>query len=338
MSKISRNCIIGSFLSVIVVFFVSCQTGSNRINVDISGIECDPIEIKRYEQKLFGIEPDHLSEELKKIQAEYGVFLNGDLDDSLNLIPLINYIGDTLLQNINSDCQLMYPDLSDLDTEFSLALRYHKYYYPNSSMSEIYTYVSGLDYEFPIQLMENNILIALDMYLGKDYYRYKKLGLPAYMLQRFEKSYIVKDCMKELAKKELNYKNVGSALLDMMINEGKIIWYVNAMMPTISDSLLLNYSASQMEWANNAEGIVWAFLLENEILYAKENQPIQKFIYESPFTSYFGAESPPRLGWFIGWKIVSSYMDNNRYVELQELMNDYDAQKILQQSGYKPGI
>jgi uncharacterized protein YjaZ len=122
------------------------------------------------------------------------------------------------------------------------------------------------------------------------------------------------------------------------VNEGKLIYFANAMIPSINDTILLNFTAAQMDWALEAEGAVWAFLLENEMLYSKENQPMQKFILESPFTSYFGAESPPRLGWFIGWRIVMTYMNNNPNVELKELMNDYDAQKILQHSGYKPGI
>ena len=144
--------------------------------------------------------------------------------------------------------------------------------------------------------------------------------------------------MRELAKQKIDYKKIGTGLLDMIINEGKIIWYTQAMVPAIADTILLDYSGWQMEWAQSAEGMVWAFLLENEMLYAKDNQLIQKFIYPSPFTSYFGVESPPRLGWFIGWKIVNSYMHNNSYVELKELMVEYDSQEILNRSGYKPKI
>jgi hypothetical protein len=262
---------------------------------------------------LFSLDKSNLKEELLRIQPDFRIFLDGDLDDTLNLKQLANYINDTLLQDVNNNCQAIYPNADDLEAEFTHAFKYRKYHYPSLQVPSLFTYVSGFDYEYPIQYFDNSLLIALDMYLGKDYYRYKNLGLPAYLLQKFDKQYIVRDCMRELAKQKIDYKKIGTGLLDMIINEGKIIWY-------------------------SAEGMVWAFLLENEMLYAKDNQLIQKFIYPSPFTSYFGVESPPRLGWFIGWKIVSSFMENNRDVELSELMNEYDAQKILQQSGYKPGI
>lgn len=326
-------------VTVITLFACfSCQPAGNRLNVDTTNVDIEPVNIFRYEQKLFDIKSSDLISGLQKIQADYGVFLNGDLSDSLNLQPLLNYIEDTVLQNVNRDCQQVFPDLDKLEGKFTEALRHHKYYFPEAELPAIYTYISGFDYEHPAQIMDNNLLIALDMYLGEDYFRYKQLGLPAYMLHRFDEEYIVRDCMKELAKTTINYRNIGAALLDLMVNEGKIIWYTNAMMPAVNDTVLLNYTAYQMEWASNSEGAIWAFLLENEMLYTKDNESIKKFIYESPFTSYFGAESPPRLGWFIGWKIVSAYMQNNPDVELHALMNEYDAQKILKLSGYKPGI
>lgn len=333
-----KNHTVSLNLVFIIVVGIACQSGGDRLNVDINNVNIDPVKIKRYEQKLFEIEPNQLASELKIIQPEYGIFLNGDLDDSLNLLPLINYIDDTLLQNLNKDCQQSFPDLEDLESSLTMAFQYYNFYYPKNELPVVYTYVSGLDYEYPAQLMDNNLLLAIDMYLGKDYYRYKKLGLPLYMLNRFDRAYILRDCMKEIGKRNLNYKNIGSALLDLMVNEGKLIYYTNAMIPTINDSILLNYTAAQMDWAVSSEGAVWAFLLENEMLYSKDNQPMQKFILESPFTSYFGADSPPRLGWYIGWRIVTSYMQNNNDVELQALMNEYDAQKILQESGYKPGL
>ena len=338
MLMASKNRIAGLNILAFIFILFSCQSGSDRLNVDLSRVGLEPIKIKRYEQQLFAIDPDNIVRELKKIQPEYGIFLNGDLDDTLSLTPLINYIDDTVLRNVNTDCQSVYPDLSDLENDISQSLRYYKYYYPGVELPQVYTYISGFDYDHPVQLMEDNMLIAIDMYLGRDYYRYKQLGLPAYMLDRFDRHYIARDCTKELAKKEIDYRQIGSALLDLMINEGKIIYFTKAMKPSINDSILMNYSGSQMEWAVSAEGMVWAFLLENEMLYARDNQVMQKFILESPFTSFFGADSPPRLGWFIGWKIVSSYMDKNRDVELPELMQNYDAQKILQESGYKPGV
>ena len=46
-------------------------------------------------------------------------------------------------------------------------------------------------------------------------------------------------------------------------------------------------------------------------------------------------EAPARLGYFIGYKIIDSYMKNNR-VSISELMLETDYSKILNKSKYKP--
>jgi uncharacterized protein YjaZ len=57
---------------------------------------------------------------------------------------------------------------------------------------------------------------------------------------------------------------------------------------------------------------------------------------DGPFTAEVTQDSPGRLGVWVGWRIVDSYMRNNKDVTLCELMNENDAQKILEQSYYKP--
>ena len=119
----------------------------------------------------------------------------------------------------------------------------------------------------------------------------------------------------------------------MMIAEGKKLWFAQAMIPDLPEAILSDYNAAQVEWVKRGEGTIWAFLIENEMLYTAEMQPIQKFISDGPFTSDLGAESPPRLGAFIGFKIVSSYMDRHRNITAREFMGNYHAQDILNLSG-----
>jgi hypothetical protein len=42
------------------------------------------------------------------------------------------------------------------------------------------------------------------------------------------------------------------------------------------------------------------------------------------------------LGVWMGWKIVKSYMQNNKNIELSELMSNENYQQILEQSNYRP--
>ena len=47
-------------------------------------------------------------------------------------------------------------------------------------------------------------------------------------------------------------------------------------------------------------------------------------------------ESPGRIGWWVGWKLVDSYMKSNPDVTINQLFLERDCKKILTLSGYKP--
>ena len=61
-----------------------------------------------------------------------------------------------------------------------------------------------------------------------------------------------------------------------------------------------------------------------------------KFINDGNSTNGFPKEAPAKLGCFIGWQIVQSYMDANKSTTLEQLLKNNDAQKILSESKYKP--
>jgi len=81
---------------------------------------------------------------------------------------------------------------------------------------------------------------------------------------------------------------------------------------------------------------MWATLIENKFLFSTDRFTIDKFILEGPFTKDFGRESPGRAAVWIGFRIVGAYMANNADVTLQQLMDDTDYMKILNQSTYNP--
>jgi len=46
-------------------------------------------------------------------------------------------------------------------------------------------------------------------------------------------------------------------------------------------------------------------------------------------------EAPGRIAYYIGYKMVNEYMDNNE-IDIEELMYLTDSRKFLQESKYKP--
>jgi hypothetical protein len=321
-----------------VLVLDSCKPGKSRYDVDVSRIRIEEIRINRYDRALFSVNRDQLMNELEKLQPSFPMFLAGELNDSSNLHQILNYLEDTLIQRTFADTEKKFGNIRHIENELTNAFAHLLFYYPSDIIPHIYTYISGFDYENSIIFEDNFMLIAIDMYLGTDYPRYRNLGLPEYILPEFNPGYLVSDCMLKLAEAKIDNRKTGKNLLDLMISGGKKILFCKAMSPKMPDSVLLHYSTEHMDWITEHEAEVWAFVIENKMLYSQDVQYIKKLIGKSPFTAYFGSGSPPRLGIYLGWRIVSIFMENNPEVTLSEIMNNYDAQQILNNSGYKPGI
>jgi hypothetical protein len=336
---IPTNTLVVPVILVLLLFLIiSCNSKSRRNRVDVSGTDIGQVSIKRYGKAIFSLDTSRLQEELKRIKPEFPLFLNGDLDDQETIEKMAGFVTDEQLIASNRDCQDAFRDLSWLQEGLTDLFRHLKHYYPEQNPPEVYTYVSGFDFEFRTQYYNENLIIALDMYMGPDYPPYQKLGVPQYVLHKFQPAYISRDCAMEIAKSKINFKKPGNDLLDFMINEGKLLWFVKAMVPSIDDGILFDYTPEQLEWAGQYEGLVWAFMIENEALYSAEPDFRQKFILEGPFTSYFGQDSPPRLGAYIGYRIVDHYMQRHGEVSLADLMQEYNAPMILKGSKYKPEL
>ena len=148
--------------------------------------------------------------------------------------------------------------------------------------------------------------------------------------------YIATDVMKTLYFAEVWSNPAMKTLLDRMIAGGKILYYLDAVLPNTPDTVKLCYTRKKLEWAVENEKNIWAFLVHDELLYVSDFDTQSNLINDGPFTKGFSNDSPARLGIFIGWQIVKEFMLRHPETSLQELMSLNDAQTILQQSGYKP--
>ena len=63
---------------------------------------------------------------------------------------------------------------------------------------------------------------------------------------------------------------------------------------------------------------------------------LTSYLNDGPFTSEISQQSPGRLGMWVGWRIVESYMNHHPEVTLADLLAENDAQHILEHSYYKP--
>ena len=121
-----------------------------------------------------------------------------------------------------------------------------------------------------------------------------------------------------------------------MVYCGKVDFFVEAMCPTLPDSVLLGYSTRQWQWAVDNEGAVWADIVGSRRLYDSSLDSYMMFFGDGPFTQAYSNDAPSRLGEFFGLNIVRSYVSTHDDFSLPQFMNRTDMQEIFQDSGYKP--
>lgn len=320
-------------LLVFLFFLIACKP-KPQFDVDLSNVEAVDIKIKRYDKALSEINPTNLRNGIDSIKSEFSFFIGEELD-TFDIISLYNYITDPVIVKTFKDTYEKYPDLKIIEKDLSLALRYFKYYFPEIKTPEVYTYVSGFDFENPVKFVDSVLIIALDMYLGRDYYFYPLIGIPEYKAYRMCKESIVKDCMNEIGKNLIKPKREEITFLDKMIYEGKLLYFLDLTLPDLSDSIKIGFKASQIDWCLKNEANMWGFFMEQNFLYVNDKKIISRFMDDGPFTPSFEEASPARTGAFMGWQIIRKFMSNNE-ISIKELFSINDSQLILNKSKYKP--
>jgi len=323
------------------ITFISCRQ-SNR--PDVSNIQVN-IKIERFDNELFAGKNKNVIEVDKQLSSKYDVFY----DDFIHRIldskyssteSLTNLYRDQAYTDLSKEVDSVFPNLKVQEEGLTETFKYIKYYYPKAKIPRFISFASGFAYQMPIG--DNYLGIGLDMFLGKDSKFYKAIvqSVPLYLSRRFAPEYIVPRVAETYAHEELFAEpDDNRTLLSKMIFQGKILYFLDQVLPeNLSDSTKIGYTQQQLDWAQNFEGDIWAYFLENNYLYETDYQKIQVFLSEGPFTPGLGEnrDSAPKLGVWMGWQIVRKYMKEHPDVTLQQLMVDNDTQKILNQSKYKP--
>ena len=127
-----------------------------------------------------------------------------------------------------------------------------------------------------------------------------------------------------------------NTLFSNMIQQGKVLYFLDAMFPEMNDTLKVGYTKKQLDFCHRNEAKMWTYLAEHKMLFTTDRMSIKRFIDDAPYTAAFTEESPGRTASWLGWQIVRAYMKSHPEKKLPDLMNNQDFQEILNQSGYQP--
>jgi gliding motility-associated lipoprotein GldB len=319
----------------------------NSCKQDHPDIDEIPVTISasRFETELFTMDPTDIQSGITALKNKYGNFFNlyafqvmslGARDSQLMNEHFKSFITDSNFRAIYNDCKSLFGNFEKQNKELSQAFRYYAYYFPGKIIPDVITMISGFSY--PIVCDSTHLGISLDMYLGPQYKFYSTLQppLPVYLRNRMHKDYLVCDAMKGWAESDYGIDESSAIMIDFMIANGRILYFLDKILPETPDSIRAGYTADQMKWCNESESRIWSFFIENKLLFSNDPNLMNKYVNEGPTTNGFPKESPGNIGKFIGWQIVRSYMKNHPDLTLQQLMEEKDMMKIYNESKYKP--
>lgn len=302
-------------------------------------VETQPVQhlqYDRYEEVLFNLDTADFAQQLKSLQQQYRPFLDGDLDQPEAVRYLKDFAIDPFSIHLYQKVEQRFPNLDEVSDIVEGVYNHFHYYFPDIELpSRVFTCVSGINPDIPPVLVDDDALvISLDWYLDGDVV-YEQIGMPQYRARRTYVAGLAKDLGLLLHEIYVDRDTKRGCLLEEMIDAGRKVFFVEALCPHLADSVLLGYSSSQMDWADDNEGNLWADMVGNQYLYSSNPELYRTFLSDGPFTNEYSHEAPPRLGEYVGLHIVRSYM-NTHAVSLQELLFADDLQEIFLDSHYKP--
>ena len=122
-----------------------------------------------------------------------------------------------------------------------------------------------------------------------------------------------------------------------MIYYGKQLYLKDELLPKYNDAEKIGYLPEQITWCQENESYIWRYFIEKELSYSTDSKLPNRFTNMAPFSKFYleiDNESPGRVGQWIGWQIVRSFMQNNK-VSMQEMIK-MDAKELFEKSKYKP--
>ncbi|MEO8150569.1 MAG: hypothetical protein ABI723_23260 [Bacteroidia bacterium] len=339
------------FLAITVfLFFVLCITSCTHQNktdekkhIDVSEVPLK-LNFDRFDNDLMS--PDSLNEKnVPALKRKYGSFFTifcrkicpipVHMTSDTAIARQLNFFKfDKDIKEIYSSIDTMYKDDHLLQQQLTEVFKHYHHYYPDSIIPHVVTFFSAFNYA---TITTDSILgIGLDFYLGSDCPFYTGTNFPTYLTKRLRGEYIVPNCVQGWYQKSNDINKVKNDLLSQMVYYGKMMYYTDLMMPDAPDSIKLGYSDMQVKWCAGNEANMWAALIEQNLLYSTNMRQYMKFISDGPTTQGFPKESPSRIGYYVGWQIVKAYMEKHPEITLAQLCKEEDAQKILNESKYKP--
>lgn len=310
------------FLGLISFLLISCEN-ETRMHPKIENTQS--ITVERFELAF-----TNTAIPLEELKLQYPYLFPAQTPDSVWKKKRTDSLELLLIKAVDS----VFGNFQKQQQELNRLFSYYNYYFPKTRIPMGITLTTNIDYFSRVIYTDSLLLMGLDNFLGEHHPYYQ--NFPNYLKTQMTPDDLIHDIAKRLAQKQIPI-NKQNTFLSKIIQEGKLLYLQELLTPNYSKAKRLGYTNEQFGWAELNEAQIWRYFIDNELLYSTERELDSRFITVAPFSKFelsIDRESPGSIGRYLGYQLVSSYMEHNSISV--DLLFNRDAVTILKNAKYKP--
>ena len=335
MSK-NRVVLLKVLLNLFLIGLLASCGSDNSGSEDETTVNGRPLEdvlIQNFESDFRQIKEESFKQDLTVLADKYPLFFASRRPDAEWEIRMKNKelaaLSDSLIDLFENKIQWK--------NDLNKAVRVYQREFVNDVMPEVFVWNSVFEMSEGVWEYDNYLIVAMEQYLGENHPYY--IQMPRYIAKQKEQKYLVRDIVKAFGNSKVSSDVEDFTFLNKMLIAGRAYYFTKRLMGDVSGDILMKYPKEKLEWAEENEGEIWKYFVNQELLYSTNAKPEERFLLEAPFSKFgqeFDNQTPGRIGEWIGLKIIESLAENNPDMSLETIMGIEDAQAILTLSKYKP--
>lgn len=329
MRAFSKQLLLALVLFTLTNFFSACESDSE---IDIDGISLNT-DIERFDRSFFQMDTTNFSENLEQLEKQFPPFFSAKTE----MVFWENQRMDEVQLELFAQTEKLFGDFQKESEEINRIFKRYFALFGLKDTFKVYTYISRLDYDYPIIVAPPYTFIALDMYLGEANKYYGQL--PNYLQFRRQPKFLLRDLAFALVENAVASPPEGNTLLEAMVYHGKLLYLTEQLAPFLLEDELMVYPIPKLQFCLDRERDMWVYFVEQNLLFNSSTELQRRFIDLGPFSKFrtdMDMQTPGSVGRWFGYRIVKSFMSENPNFSWEDLLAEKDAAKILKLSAYKP--
>ncbi len=303
--------------------------GSDALEADISNVQ---LKIDYVNMDSLIVHTPNENRQLKFVELyeKYPGVVSYNLSYSLGINNLMDstfadrcneFYSSAYISKLEKRISEKFPNLPQRHAKIVDGFKRLKVHFPTQKLPKAICY-SNSYFSASAFCTENELSMGLERYLGSNTDVIKELPADQFyewIKKAMDPQYLERDAVCAWAYTHMVPEKEAPYTIEAIINWGKILLITEAAYPDMPKHQLLRYSEKDYNWALTNERDFWEYLVKEKILFQKDETLQHNLLGEAPFTAGLPKKGPDRLGQFLGWRILHSYMEQYD-LTLQELI------------------